>query len=89
MPVAVLYSKQSLDRLKISQFCVTTNYPWFIQVKGGMFQKLQRLPDGCPPGLDDDLLSSLNQLLEFWHNSRGAVFIDDQVELSKYFSHYA
>jgi len=54
-----------------------------------MFQKLQRLPDGCPPGLDDDLLSSLNQLLEFWHNSRGAVFIDDQVELSKYFSHYA
>jgi len=54
-----------------------------------MFQKLQRLPDGCPPGLDDDHLSSLNQLLEFWHNSRGAVFIDDQVELSKYFSHYA
>jgi len=54
-----------------------------------MLQKLQRLPDGCPPGLDDDLLSSLNQLLEFWHSSRGAVFIDDQVELSKYYSRYA
>ncbi|KAG2608795.1 uncharacterized protein LOC120702311 isoform X2 [Panicum virgatum] len=53
------------------------------QVKGGMFQKLQRLPDGCPPGLDDDHLSSLNQLLEFWHSSRGAVFIDDQERVIK------
>ncbi|CAN6192249.1 unnamed protein product [Urochloa humidicola] len=53
------------------------------KVKGGVFQKLQRLPDGCPPGLDDDHLSSLNQLLEFWHNSRGAVFIDDQERVIK------
>ncbi|RLM55318.1 hypothetical protein C2845_PM10G00980 [Panicum miliaceum] len=53
------------------------------KVKGGMFQKLQRLPDGCPPGLDDDHLSSLNQLLELWHNSRGAVFIDDQERVIK------
>lgn len=51
--------------------------------KGDIFQKLQRLPDGCPPGLDDDHLSSLNQLLEFWHNSRGAVFIDDQERVIK------
>ncbi|WVZ82995.1 hypothetical protein U9M48_030188 [Paspalum notatum var. saurae] len=48
------------------------------KVKEGVFQKLQRLPDGCPPGLDDNHLSSLNQLREFWHNSHGAVLIDDQ-----------
>ncbi|CAL4938394.1 unnamed protein product [Urochloa decumbens] len=53
------------------------------KVRGGTFQKLQRLPDGCPPGLDDDHLSSLNQLLEFWHNSCGAVFIDDQERVIK------
>ncbi|CAL5045144.1 unnamed protein product [Urochloa decumbens] len=53
------------------------------KVKGGIFQKLKRLPDGCPPGLDDDHLSSLNQLLEFWHNSRGAIFIDDQERVIK------
>lgn len=52
-------------------------------VKRGVFQKLQRLPDGCPPGLDDDHLSSLNHLLEFWHNSRGAVIIDDQERVIK------
>ncbi|KAF8775853.1 hypothetical protein HU200_004246 [Digitaria exilis] len=53
------------------------------KVKGGIFQKLQRLPDGCSPGLDDGHLSSLNQLLEFWHNSCGAVFIDDQERVIK------
>ncbi|KAJ1257489.1 hypothetical protein BS78_10G000700 [Paspalum vaginatum] len=54
------------------------------KVKEGVFQKLQRLPDGCPPGLDDDdHLSLLNQLREFWHNSRGAVLIDDQERVIK------
>ncbi|XP_062206434.1 uncharacterized protein LOC133908424 isoform X2 [Phragmites australis] len=53
------------------------------KVKEGVFQKLQRLPDGCPPGLDDDNLSSLNQLREFWYNSRGAIFIDDQERVIK------
>ncbi|CAD6340635.1 unnamed protein product [Miscanthus lutarioriparius] len=53
------------------------------KVKGGIFQQLQRLPDGCPPGLDDDHLRSLNQLRVFWHNSRGAVFIDDQERVIK------
>ncbi|KAL6622402.1 hypothetical protein ACP70R_032281 [Stipagrostis hirtigluma subsp. patula] len=53
------------------------------KVKKGAFQKLQRLPNGCPPGLDDDHLSSLNQLREFWHNSRGAIFIDDQERVIK------
>jgi hypothetical protein len=77
--VTFLYSKQA-PCLKISQFSVMVNYLCAIQVKGGIFQQLQRLPDGCPPGLDNDHLRSLNQLREFWHNSRGAVFIDDQVE---------
>lgn len=71
---------RSNHRLKISQFSVMVNHLCAIQVKGGIFQQLQRLPDACPPGLDDDHLRSLNQLREFWHNSRGAVFIDDQVE---------
>ncbi|TVU12929.1 hypothetical protein EJB05_46596 [Eragrostis curvula] len=48
------------------------------KVKDGIFQKLQRLPDGCPAGLDDNHLNSINRLREFWHNSRGAIFIDDQ-----------
>jgi chromodomain-helicase-DNA-binding protein 3 len=55
------------------------NYPCAIQVKWGIFQKLQELPDGCPPGLDDDHLRLLNQLREFWYNPRGALLIEDQV----------
>ncbi|GJN29968.1 hypothetical protein PR202_gb18238 [Eleusine coracana subsp. coracana] len=51
--------------------------------KEGIFQKLQRLPDGCPHGLDDDHLSSINQLREFWHNSRGAIYVDDQERVIK------
>ncbi|AQL02869.1 Helicase protein MOM1 [Zea mays] len=53
------------------------------KAKGGIFQQLERLPDGCPPGLDDDHLRSLNQLREFWHNSCGAIFIDDQERVIK------
>ncbi|KAL5225839.1 hypothetical protein ABZP36_012478 [Zizania latifolia] len=53
------------------------------KVKQNQFQKLQRLPDGCPPGLDKDHLSSLNQLREFWHNSNGAIFVDDQERVIK------
>ncbi|KAL6846925.1 hypothetical protein ACP4OV_022778 [Aristida adscensionis] len=53
------------------------------KVKKGVFQKLQRLPNGCPNGIDGDHLSSLNQLREFWHSSRGAIFIDDQERVIK------
>ncbi|KAG8094190.1 hypothetical protein GUJ93_ZPchr0012g19846 [Zizania palustris] len=53
------------------------------KVKQNQFQKLQRLPDGCPPGLDKDHLGSLNQLREFWHNSNGAIFVDDQERVIK------
>lgn len=48
-----------------------------------LFQKLQKLPDGFPPGLDKDHLSSLNRLREFWHNSDGAICLDDQERVIK------
>lgn len=53
------------------------------KAKQSPFQKLRRLPDGCPPGLDNVHLSSLNQLREFWHNSRGAILVDDQERIIK------
>uniref|UniRef100_A0A0D9WKR2 Chromo domain-containing protein n=1 Tax=Leersia perrieri TaxID=77586 RepID=A0A0D9WKR2_9ORYZ len=53
------------------------------KVKQSPLQKLQRLPDGLPPGLDKDHLSSLNRLREFWHNSDGAIFLDDQERVIK------
>ncbi|KAG0527713.1 hypothetical protein BDA96_06G256700 [Sorghum bicolor] len=34
-----------------------------MRAKGCIFQKLQELPNGCPPCLDDDYLRLLNQLL--------------------------
>ena len=52
-----------------------------LQVKQSPFQKLVKLPDGYPPGLDNVHLSSLNQLCEFWHNSHGAILVDDKVYL--------
>uniref|UniRef100_A0A0D3GBS0 Chromo domain-containing protein n=1 Tax=Oryza barthii TaxID=65489 RepID=A0A0D3GBS0_9ORYZ len=53
------------------------------KVKQCLFQKLQKLPDGFPPGLDKDHLSSLNRLREFWHNSDGAICLDDQERVIK------
>nr|XP_029117149.1 uncharacterized protein LOC105033425 isoform X2 [Elaeis guineensis] len=53
------------------------------QVKKNPFYKLPRLPDGCPPGLDNDHLNSVNRLREFWHKSQNAVFIDDQERVVK------
>ncbi|KAF0911649.1 hypothetical protein E2562_011655 [Oryza meyeriana var. granulata] len=53
------------------------------KVKQSPFQKLQRLPDGLPPGLDKDHLSSLNRLRAFWHSSDGAIFLDDQERVIK------
>ncbi|XP_072965441.1 uncharacterized protein [Typha angustifolia] len=54
-----------------------------LQVKQNQFQKLLRLPDGCPPGLDNDHLSSINQIREFWYKSLNAIFIDDQERVVK------
>ncbi|XP_017701402.2 uncharacterized protein LOC103719900 isoform X2 [Phoenix dactylifera] len=54
-----------------------------LQVKKNPFYKLPRLPDGCPPGLDNDHLNSVNRLCEFWHKSQNAVFIDDQERVVK------
>uniref|UniRef100_A0A0E0L6Q3 Chromo domain-containing protein n=1 Tax=Oryza punctata TaxID=4537 RepID=A0A0E0L6Q3_ORYPU len=53
------------------------------KVKQCSFQKLQKLPDGFPPGLEKDHLSSLNRLREFWHNSDGAICLDDQERVIK------
>ncbi|CAM0146348.1 unnamed protein product [Urochloa decumbens] len=54
------------------------------KVKECPFQKLQRLPDGCHPDFDNDHLYSVNMLREFWHKSRGAVFVDDKNNLVEY-----
>ncbi|CAM0148714.1 unnamed protein product [Urochloa decumbens] len=53
------------------------------KVKESPFQKLQRLPDGCHPDFDNDHLYSVNMLREFWHKSRGAVFVDDKEHVMK------
>ncbi|KAM0858099.1 hypothetical protein ACQ4PT_048039 [Festuca glaucescens] len=52
-------------------------------VKQCPFQKLLKLPDGYPPGLDNVHLSSLNQLREFWHNCHGAILVDDKERVIK------
>ncbi|CAO2041379.1 unnamed protein product [Urochloa humidicola] len=53
------------------------------KVKESPFQKLQRLPDGCHPDFDNDHLCSVNKLREFWHKSRGALFVDDKEHVMK------
>ncbi|KAM0907082.1 hypothetical protein ACQ4PT_016361 [Festuca glaucescens] len=53
------------------------------KVKQCPFQKLLKLPDGYPPGLDNVHLSSLNQLREFWHNCHGAILVDDKERVIK------
>ncbi|KAM0858100.1 hypothetical protein ACQ4PT_048039 [Festuca glaucescens] len=60
-------------------------FPWNVspQVKQCPFQKLLKLPDGYPPGLDNVHLSSLNQLREFWHNCHGAILVDDKERVIK------
>ncbi|KAL0904212.1 hypothetical protein M5K25_026292 [Dendrobium thyrsiflorum] len=54
-----------------------------LQVKKDPFCKMSKLPDECPVELDDDHLSSVNCLREFWHKSLNAVFIDVQERISK------
>uniref|UniRef100_A0ACD5XZK0 Uncharacterized protein n=1 Tax=Avena sativa TaxID=4498 RepID=A0ACD5XZK0_AVESA len=53
------------------------------KVKQSPFQKLLKLPDGYPIGLDNIHLSLLNQLREFWHNSHGAILVDDKERVIK------
>ncbi|KAM0858101.1 hypothetical protein ACQ4PT_048039 [Festuca glaucescens] len=58
-------------------------YKNLAHVKQCPFQKLLKLPDGYPPGLDNVHLSSLNQLREFWHNCHGAILVDDKERVIK------
>nr|XP_029123602.1 helicase protein MOM1 isoform X3 [Elaeis guineensis] len=53
------------------------------KIKRKPFQKLSKLPDGCPPGLDNDHLNSVNRLREFWHKSQNAILVDDQERVVK------
>ncbi|KAF0929200.1 hypothetical protein E2562_016436, partial [Oryza meyeriana var. granulata] len=55
-----------------------SSIPIETKVKQKIFQKLERLPDEWPPGFDNDHLFSINQLLEFWYKSHGAVLVDDK-----------
>ena len=79
--VTLLHSKHVLDCLKISQFLVMVLSMCYTG-KGGIFKKHHRLPDGCPPGWNDDHLRLLNPLHRFCHNSRAACFVNDQVKLN-------
>jgi Chromo (CHRromatin Organisation MOdifier) domain len=54
-----------------------------LEVKQSGLDKLYKLPDGFPPGLDDEHLHSVNQLRHFWHKSQNAVFIDEQGRVIK------
>ncbi|XP_077252881.1 uncharacterized protein LOC143892273 [Tasmannia lanceolata] len=45
--------------------------------------KLSKLPGGHSPGLDNDHLSSVNKLREYWHKCQNAVVIDDQERIMK------
>ncbi|KAJ3693915.1 hypothetical protein LUZ60_009395 [Juncus effusus] len=54
-----------------------------LEAKQAPLNKLEKLPDGFPPGLDNDHLVSTNKIREFWHKSRNAVFIDEQERLIK------
>uniref|UniRef100_I1NWH3 PHD-type domain-containing protein n=1 Tax=Oryza glaberrima TaxID=4538 RepID=I1NWH3_ORYGL len=60
-----------------------SSIPVETKVKHKTFQKLQRLPDKWPPGFDNDHLFSINQLLEFWCKSHGAVLVDDKEYVTK------
>ncbi|KAG1361556.1 helicase protein MOM1 [Cocos nucifera] len=53
------------------------------KIKRKPFHKLSKLPDGCPPGLDNDHLNSVNWLREFWHKSQNAILVDDQERVVK------
>ncbi|TVU33678.1 hypothetical protein EJB05_25511, partial [Eragrostis curvula] len=54
------------------------------KVKESPFQKLQRLPNGCHHDFDNDHLSAVNKLREFWHKSQGAAFVDDKAEFKRF-----
>ncbi|XP_042468682.1 uncharacterized protein LOC122051558 isoform X1 [Zingiber officinale] len=49
-----------------------------LEFRRNPFHKLARLPDGCPRGLHNRHLDSINKLREFWHRSQNTLFIDDQ-----------
>ncbi|XP_047078989.1 uncharacterized protein LOC124689514 [Lolium rigidum] len=55
-----------------------SSIPTQAKVKQSLYQKLERLPDGCHSDFDNDHLFSINHLREFWYKSRGAVLVDDK-----------
>lgn len=50
-----------------------------LSVKKVPSQKLSTFPDKISSELDNDHLNAINRLCEFWHKSRNALLIDDQV----------
>ncbi|XP_077226776.1 uncharacterized protein LOC143860127 [Tasmannia lanceolata] len=49
-----------------------------LKERQGPLPKLSKLPGGLPPGLDNDYLSTVNKLREYWHKSENALVVDDQ-----------
>lgn len=54
-----------------------------LEVKQSALDRIDKLPDGFPSGLDSEHLHSVNQLRLFWHKSQNAVFIDEQERVIK------
>ncbi|KAF3342047.1 Helicase protein MOM1 [Carex littledalei] len=54
-----------------------------LEVKQSPFERLEKLPDLFPPGLNSEHLHSVNQLRLFWHKSQNAIFIDEQERVIK------
>lgn len=51
-----------------------------LQDKNGSLVKLQKLPDGSPPGLGTSHLETVNKLREFMHKGQSAILFDDKVK---------
>ncbi|RWR81523.1 helicase protein MOM1-like protein isoform X1 [Cinnamomum micranthum f. kanehirae] len=54
-----------------------------LQERKTFLQELPNFPSGCPPGLEEDLLSFVNKLRDYWHKCHNAIIIDDQERIMK------
>ncbi|XP_074565236.1 uncharacterized protein LOC141821775 [Curcuma longa] len=77
-PEALSLMKDYEVRLKGKAAFDSSNGDKALEFRRNPFRKLTRLPDGCPHGLDNHHLDSINKLREFWHRSQNALVINDQ-----------
>ncbi|WOL12945.1 hypothetical protein Cni_G21714 [Canna indica] len=82
-PMAMILMKDYKARLAAKAAFDSSNAEKALEFKTNPYHNLIRLPDGCPPGLDNDHLDSINRLCEFWHRNQNTLFIDDQERVIK------